>query len=138
MQLTKKASYGLIAASELARSGADACLSAAAIADRFGLPAPFVEKILHELKQSGLVASKQGRSGGYTLSRPAEEITLRHVLEALDESLDLVGCLGTGECCELTEICPTKPTWTLINDRFLRLLDSLSLADLEHPAEEDI
>lgn len=137
MQLTKKASYGLIAAFELAQSSDRACLSAASIAERYGLPVPFFEKILHELKRAGVVRSKQGRGGGYLLARASREISVRQVLEALDESLDLVGCLGTGDCCELTDICPTKPAWNLINRRFLGLLDSLTLADLGHPGYED-
>ena len=132
MQLTKKASYGLIAAFELARSEEHACLSAASIAERYGLPVPFFEKILHELKRAGVVQSKQGRGGGYLLARTAGDISVRQILEALDESLDLVGCLGSGDCCELTDICPTKPAWSLINRRFLGLLDSLTLADLDH------
>ena len=137
MQLTKKASYGLIATFELARSGEEVCLSAASIANRYGLPVPFIEKIMHELKRAGLVDSKQGRGGGYFLAQPARETSVRSVLEALDESLDLVGCLGSGECCELTDICPTKPAWGLINGRFLHLLDSLTLSDLGHSSSED-
>ena len=135
MQLTKKASYGLIAAFELARSPGAAPLSASSIAQRYSLPSPFVEKILHRLRQSGLVVSRQGRSGGYTLAEDPKQISVRQVLEALDESLDLVGCLGTDACCDLTEICPTKPAWGVINHRFHALLDALSLEDL-HNSEE--
>jgi len=130
VQLTKKASYGLIAAFELARSSDSAPLSASSIADRYALPAPFVEKILHRLKQSGLVVSQQGRGGGYALAESPKKISVRRVLEALDESLDLVGCLGSGGRCELTELCPTKTAWGTINRRFHALLESMSLDDL--------
>ena len=133
MQLTKKASYGLIAVFELARSPDQTPTSASSIAGRYDLPAPFVEKILHRLRQSGLVVSHQGRGGGYTLAEDPKEISVRRVLEALDESLDLVGCLGPDACCELTEVCPTKSAWGTINRRFHALLDSLTLEDLRHP-----
>jgi Rrf2 family protein len=133
LQLTKKASYGLIAAFELAGSSDSAPLSASSIAQRYSLPIPFVEKILHRLRQSGLVVSRQGRSGGYALADDPSRISVRQVLEALDESLDLVGCLGTDACCDLTEICPTKPAWGVINRRFHALLDALSLEDLHNP-----
>ena len=135
MQLTKKASYGVIAALELARSPDATPISAGSIAERYGLPAPFVEKILHRLKQSGLVASTQGRGGGYTLAEDPRRISVRRVLESLDESLDLVGCLRTDSCCELTDVCPTKPAWGMINHRFHALLDSLSLDDLRRSDE---
>jgi Rrf2 family iron-sulfur cluster assembly transcriptional regulator len=133
VQLTKKASYGLIAAFELARSPKARPVSAAAIAARYELPLPFVEKILHQLRRSGLVDSRQGRAGGYVLARAARDVSVRQVLEALDESLDLVGCLGNDPRCDLTSICPTKSVWGTINRRFHALLDGLTLEDLGAP-----
>ncbi|MCX6098472.1 MAG: Rrf2 family transcriptional regulator [Candidatus Bipolaricaulota bacterium] len=130
MQLTKKASYGLIAAVELARAPADTPRSAAWIADRYDLPVAFIEKILHQLRQAGLVASRQGRGGGYTLPVEARRVSVRRVLEALGEGLDLVDCLGQATSCRLTGVCPTKDAWRTINDRFRELLDRISLDDL--------
>jgi len=130
MQLTKKSSYGLIAILELAGTSQDSPIPASAIAERFSLSSSFVEKILHELRQANLVASHQGRSGGYTLARDPAEITLRQVLEALGESLDLVGCLHPGAHCDLTVICPTKGAWKKLDTQFKGMLGSLSLEDL--------
>ena len=130
MQLTKKSSYGLIAALELAGEAAAGPLSASTIAGRYSLPLSFVEKILHQLKQAGLVWSTQGRKGGYRLARSPHRITVRQVLEALGESLDLVGCLGPGTPCKLAQICPTKGAWKRIDQRLKEMLDSLSLGDL--------
>jgi len=130
MQFTKKASYGLIAALELARSDGDRPTSAATIADRYKLPAPFVEKILHVLKTAGVVRSKQGRGGGYLLAAPADAVSVRSVLGALDEEPDLVSCIADGSDCSLTDICPTRGAWHVIHRRFLGLLDSLTLQDL--------
>jgi len=135
--VTKKASYGLIAAVEIARSPANAPVSAAAIADRYSLPLPFVEKILRQLRLRGVVRSKQGRYGGYSLCANAEDVSVRHVLEALDENLDLVSCLGSQVTCDLDAVCPTKRTWGRINQRFLDLLGSLSLKDLADGSEQE-
>ncbi len=132
MNLTKKSSYGLIAALELAAASDTSPLSATRIAKRYSLPVPFLEKILHELRHAGLVSSKQGRAGGYYLARPPEDISVRNVLEALGESLDLVGCLKSDAHCDLTNCCPTKGAWQLIDLRFKGLLDSLSLQSLLH------
>jgi Rrf2 family protein len=130
VQLTKKASYGLIAAVELARAPADTPRSAAWIADRYDLPVAFIEKILHQLRRAGLVASRQGRGGGYTLPVEARRVSVRRILEALGEGLDLVDCLGQATSCRLTGVCPTKDAWRTINDRFRDLLDRISLDDL--------
>jgi Rrf2 family iron-sulfur cluster assembly transcriptional regulator len=130
MNLTKKSSYGLIAAIELASASSTSPQSATSIAERYSLPVSFMEKILHELRQGGLVNSKQGRTGGYFLARPASDISVRNVLETLGESLDLVGCLGSESHCDLTDCCPTQGAWRHIDLRFKRLLDSLSLQSL--------
>jgi len=131
VQLTKKASYGLIAAVELARAPEGTPRSASWIALRYDLPVAFIEKILHELKRGGLVASRQGCCGGYELSVPAHRVTVLEILEALGEGLDLVDCLEGRTSCRLTGVCPTKGAWKAINDRFRDLLDGVSLADLE-------
>jgi Rrf2 family iron-sulfur cluster assembly transcriptional regulator len=130
VQLTKKASYGLIAALELARTPSAGPVAASAIADRYSLPSPFVEKILHRLKQAGLLTSTKGRGGGYTLASEPESVSVRHVLEALGETVNLLGCLTSDSACDLTDVCPTKHAWGTINRRFLELLESLSLRDL--------
>ena len=130
MSLTKKSSYGLIAALELATHASETPLSASAIAAKYALPTPFVEKILHQLKLAGLVDARKGRGGGYILTVDPATVSVRHVLEALDEPLDLVGCLGPASDCRLTRICPTKPAWIKLDQRFKALLDSLTLSDL--------
>jgi Rrf2 family protein len=127
VNLTKKSSYGLIAALELARCSDESPQSAASIAGLYSLPVPFIEKILHELRHAGLVRSRQGRAGGYFLARHPKDISVRNVLEALGESLDLVGCLRSGSHCEITDCCPTQGAWRHIDDRFKRLLESMSL-----------
>ena len=89
-----------------------------------------MEKILHRLKVAGLVEARKGRGGGYFLAvNPARTSVLR-VLEALDEPLDIVGCLGSESDCRLARICPTKPAWVKLDQRFKALLDSLTLTDL--------
>jgi len=130
VQLTKKASYGLIAAVELARTPEGTPRSAAWIAEHYDLPVAFIEKILHQLKRAGLVASRQGCCGGYALKECAARVSVREVLEAQGEGLDLVDCLDGATTCKLTGVCPTKGAWRAMNDRFRELLDTFSLADL--------
>lgn len=133
MHLTRKSSYGLIAALELANRPASGPVSAGAIAGKYALPSPFVEKILHQLKASGLVASQKGRGGGYTLTADPATLSVRRILEALGESLDLVGCLGPEPACHLVPTCPTKQAWERADRRFKELLDSISLRDFLAP-----
>ena len=130
MQLTKKAGYGLIASLELAANIGRDPISASAIAEKYRLPVPFVGKILHQLKSAGLVSAQQGRGGGYMFSKDPSKVSLREVLEALGESLDLVGCINVNADCLLASVCPTKTVWKELDSRFKGLLESLSLSEI--------
>lgn len=135
MQLTKKSSYGLIVILELATRKTGQPTTAKTIADKYSFPFAFVEKILHQLRKAGLVTARKGRGGGYFLSLDPETSTVLHILEALEEPLDLVGCLRSGNTCRSMALCPTKAMWQTIDHRFKTLLDSLTLASLLGSAE---
>ena len=130
MQVTKKAGYGLIASLELAANIGRDPVSASDIAEKYGLPPPFVGKILHQLKNAGLVSAQQGRGGGYTFSKDPSDVSLRQVLEALGESLDLVSCINVNSDCSLASVCPTKTMWKTLDKKFKGLLGSLSLSEI--------
>ena len=130
MQVTKKAGYGLIACLELAANATGNPISAGAIAQKYALPSAFVGKILHQLKSAGLVTGQQGHGGGYSLSRAPSSVSVREVLEALGESLDLVGCVDVASDCLLASVCPTKTMWSKLDMRFKELLESMSLRDM--------
>lgn len=133
MRLNRKSSYGLVAALELASRCSEGPISAGSIAHKYRLSTSFVEKILHELKAAGLVGARKGRGGGYSLTQDPSTVSVRAILEALGESVDLVGCLGHGSDCQLESICPTRPTWERADRRFKELLDSLALSDFLAP-----
>ena len=78
----------------------------------------------------GLSRHNREGAGGYTLIDDPMTISIKKVLESLDESLDLVGCITANSECHLTAICPTRFAWGKIDQRFKELLDSLSLQDL--------
>jgi len=130
VQVTKKAGYGLIASLELAANIGRDPVSASDIAEKYRLPLPFVGKILHQLKNAGLVSAQQGRGGGYTFSKDPSDVSLRQVLEALGESLDLVSCINVNSDCSLGSVCPTKTMWKTLDKKFKGLLGSLSLSEI--------
>lgn len=130
MQVTKKAGYGLIASLELAANIGRDPISASAIAEKYRLPVAFVGKILHQLKSAGLISAQQGRGGGYTFSEDPAKVSLRQVLEALGESLDLVGCVEMNSDCSLASVCPTRKVWKELDSKFKGLLESLSVAEI--------
>lgn len=87
ISITSKSRYAVVAMAELARSGGDAPVPLAQIAERRGMPLQFLEQLFSTLRRAGLLNSQRGVKGGYTLARPADEITVLEVVQALDGRL---------------------------------------------------
>jgi Rrf2 family protein len=83
ISVTSKSRYAVVAMAELARSG-PAPVPIAQIAERRAMPVQFLEQLFSTLRRDGLLTSQRGVKGGYTLARPAEQITVLEVVQALD------------------------------------------------------
>ncbi len=83
ISVTSKSRYAVVAMAELARSG-ERPVPIAQIAERRAMPVQFLEQLFTTLRRDGLLQSHRGVKGGYTLGRPAEEITVLEVVQSLD------------------------------------------------------
>ncbi|MSO87129.1 MAG: Rrf2 family transcriptional regulator [Acidimicrobiia bacterium] len=102
------------------------------IAERTGLPQPYLEQILLALKGAGLVHSKRGVGGGYTLARQPEKITLGEIVSAVDGPIGL-GDFGEPHqdgACDHEGQCVLLAVWAGISGRIRTHLDSFTLADI--------
>jgi Rrf2 family iron-sulfur cluster assembly transcriptional regulator len=101
------------------------------IAERTGLPQPYLEQILLALKGAGLVRSKRGVGGGYVLARSPEDITLGEIVSAVDGPI-VVGDFGLPHqdgACDHEGQCVLLDVWAEAGDHMRRHLDSFTLAD---------
>lgn len=87
ISVTSKSRYAVVAMAELARSAEGRPVPIATVAERRGMPVQFLEQLFSTLRRSGLLDSHRGMRGGYTLARPADEITVLEVVQALDGKL---------------------------------------------------
>lgn len=83
ISITSKSRYAVVAMAELARSG-QRPVPIKELAERRGIPEQFLEQLFSTLRRAGLLTSHRGMKGGYTLSRPADEITVLEIVQALD------------------------------------------------------
>jgi Rrf2 family cysteine metabolism transcriptional repressor len=83
ISVTSKSRYAVVAMAELARSG-PAPIPIGTIAERREMPVQFLEQLFSTLRRNGLLTSHRGVKGGYTLARPADQITVLEVVQALD------------------------------------------------------
>jgi len=102
------------------------------IAERTGLPQPYLEQILLALKGAGLVRSKRGVGGGYVLARPPEEITLSQIVSAVDGPI-VAGDFGephANGACDHEGQCVLLSVWADVGEHMRTHLDSFNLADM--------
>jgi Rrf2 family protein len=129
-----KAEYGVRVMAHLAGTDADRPVSLGTIAEAEGLPLAYLEHLVQRLRRQGLVESRRGAHGGYTLSRPAAEITMAEIVEALEGNLAPIECITPEGLChrEVTgeTACPTKLLWTRVQGSIVRTLNEMTLADL--------
>ena len=105
------------------------------LAERENIPRKFLEAILLELKNAGILHSKKGKGGGYALARPAREITMGQVMRAIDGPLAPIPCVSERayvrcEGCVSEETCGTRMVMKEVRDAIAKILDGTTLADV--------
>jgi Rrf2 family protein len=134
MKISSQEEYGLRCLLQVARDGIESPVPISEIAAREGLSVEYVGKLLMKLRKGELVTSVRGKAGGYILAKPAEEISLRLVLEVLSDPIfDTRYCSrfsGTEKTCVHAKDCGIRPIWAVVNRFLHRTLASLSIADV--------
>jgi Rrf2 family iron-sulfur cluster assembly transcriptional regulator len=102
------------------------------LAERTGLPQPYLEQILLALKGAGLVRSKRGVGGGYVLARTPDGITLGQIVSAVDGPIAAgdFGLPHTNGACDHEGQCALLDVWSEVGQRMRTYLDSYTLADM--------
>ena len=134
LKLTKKADYGLIAMRHLTTARPRSS-SAKEMADRYGLPAPVLAKILQSLARGGFLVSEHGSNGGYRLSRPPEEITAFDIVRTIDGPIFLTSCFTENGDCEHHKKCSIRDPLRRIHEGIIALLTAMTMADLATDAD---
>jgi Rrf2 family transcriptional regulator, cysteine metabolism repressor len=148
MMFSTKAEYGIRVMVHLARRGDEAeggPISLGSIADAEGLPLAYLEHLVQRLRREGLVDSRRGARGGYSLARSPEAITMAEVVQALEGEIAPIECITEGSdgvlvCARDGEPghapCPTKLLWTRVQGSIVRTLKDITLADLVQPVAD--
>jgi len=113
--------------------GEDKPVSLTAIARRTGLSRGYLEQLALALRMAKLLRGVSGRSGGYRLARPANQISIGEIIEATIGPVCLVDCLDDPESCVKSAACECRMVYALINNRIIEVLRSFTLADLVDP-----
>ena len=141
--LSQKSKYALRALQRLAREKGRGPVLIVDLAKREGIPRKFLEFILLELKNHGLLASKRGKGGGYELQKDPKQITLGEVIRLFDGPLAPIPCASERafrKCDDCHDIatCGTRLVMREVRDAMAKILDNTTIADLTHRVDQAI
>jgi len=133
--ISQKAKYAFKALLHLAAQPHDRTVQIEEIARTEGISRKFLEQILLELKRRGLLASRRGRAGGYTLIKPADEISIGQVLRIIDGPIAPLPCLSRTayrRCsdCRDEGTCTVRRLFSHSYEAMLAAMDDSTLADV--------
>ena len=132
MRLSHLADYAVVLMTAAARRPESARLSATELAQETGVPLPTAQKLMGQLAACGLLTSSRGASGGFTLARPAVEISLADIVEAVEGPIALTVCAGHDGAsdCALDAHCRVKPHMGVVGNAVRGALGAVSLTEL--------
>jgi len=130
MRLSHLADYAVVLMTAAARYPAGARLSATELAADTGVPLPTTQKLMGQLTGCGLLTSARGASGGFALSRPAGEISLADIVEAVEGPIAMTVCSSGGTDCALDAHCRVKPHMGVVGNAVRGALGAVSLTEL--------
>ncbi len=125
-----KVDYAVRALLELADTYGAGTKQSAEIAERWSIPAPYLDQLLTALRKAGLVTSVRGPQGGHTLARSAASITVREVFEALEGPLQPIDCLEDNPRCTFSRSCAIQDLWSEVQSSVSKVLTGVTIADL--------
>ena len=129
-RLNRLTDYGVVVLTQMSRSPND-LRTAPQIAQETGVPLPTVAKLLNALAHEDLIESHRGATGGYTLNRPASEISVAEIIQALEGPIALTACVeGSEDDCGVAALCPMRGNWDRVNKAIHEALSEVTLADM--------
>ena len=129
MRVSAKADYAIRAAVELAAAG-DGPVKGERLAQAQEIPSNFLENILSDLRNAGIVASRRGADGGYWLARPAAEVSLADVIRAVDGPLANVRGVRSEQVAYQGSAENLRDVWVAVRASLRSVLENVTLADL--------
>ena len=131
-RISKLTDYGIVVMTYLAENQ-EGLYSAKDIAEATQLTLPTVTKLLKVLTREALLNSQRGVTGGYSLAKSPDQITVAAIIQAIEGNLGLTDCAAIDSQCTLEPVCHTRRTWRLISQVIHDALDSITLGQMATP-----
>ena len=129
LELSQKSKYALTLLAFLAGQDSGIFLPLNSISATTNLPYRFLSAIAVDLKNAGILGSKEGKGGGYYLKKTLDKISLNQMIEAVDGKVGLVDC-QLGEFCGNQMYCRSKDKWDQIKDEVAGVLGKFKVSEI--------
>ena len=106
------------------------------IGDAENISPGYIQQLMGRLTNAGLVKSHRGKEGGFSLGRPADEITVKQVLGVTEGPFEISECATSPDICTRTSTCPVNPLWLEVTALVNSLFDRTTIANLAARTEE--
>lgn len=135
MLISSKSEYGLLALADIVRSGGSGPVTRTGISERQRIPLPYLTQVLRQLVNGGLLVSNRGPSGGYSLGKSPEDISILDVVTVLQGPVSPTTCSAVQEeagTCERSSNCGLAGVWLNLKSVNEDVLRQTSLKDIVH------
>lgn len=134
IRLSKLTDYAIVVMTAMANHGSTVH-TVPQLAERTGVPAPTVSKLMKALVPAGLMTSHRGAAGGYELAKAPADISIAEIITALDGPIALTACVeGAGDSqCGVESLCPMRGGWEKVNRAIRTALEEVTLSDMMAP-----
>ncbi len=130
MQITTRSRYATRALLEIGLEQSGDPVGIRTISQRQEIPHKYLESLFKNLRAAGLVRSVRGAGGGYLLTRPAKEISLWEVVDAMEGKASTIECVRDASACSRSPRCVTRDVWSRLDQGVTEILGSITVADL--------
>lgn len=130
LRISRRVDYAVRTMLAAAAAPSDTYVSTPDIGEVMQIPQPFLVKVIGDLKRGGLLNTAVGRNGGVMLAQPAEAITLKHIIEAVEGPIAITECMLEPKKCEKGLICPAHDIWIEVQQTLHNQLEAVNLASL--------
>jgi Rrf2 family iron-sulfur cluster assembly transcriptional regulator len=130
MNFTTKSRYAVNALADLEYlSNYENPVTLKDIAARQGIDLTYLEQLFRKLRIAGIVKSVRGRNGGYVYASHPKNISIKNIMDAVEENLDATKCAGTSSC-HSGQQCNSHKLWDVLNNVVDEFLSDISITDL--------
>jgi len=131
MRITTRGRYALRASLALAKMGMNGePVSINSLSGEEHISSVFLEQIFFKLRKAGIVSSVRGPGGGFSFAQPLEKLTVKNILEAAGEDLDITFCDKRSKNCEWVGECMSHEVWTTANEKVKEYFSGITLSSI--------